>query len=91
MALTFAYELGLERFLYIKIDRFDETKTIHVDHVSVRGSLGGVMCRIVFLIQNLSISNTTLAFEMRSDGDGANFKDVHIDNTELFYVDHFSI
>ena len=36
-------------------------------------------------------SEYSLAFEMKPDGDGPNFKDVHINNTELFHVEHFSI
>ena len=87
MAITFAYELRLERLLY-QNRSFRRDKDNSCRSFSKRGSFGGVISRIVFWVQNLSISNTTSACEMISDGDGPNFKDVHIDNTKLFYVDH---
>ena len=58
-----------------------QTKTIHVDYFSIRGSLG----------PSLSISNTTSALEMRPDGYSPNIKVYPFDETELSHFEHFSI
>ena len=76
---------------YKKIDRFDKTKIIRVDHFSLRGSLEGVITRIVFWIQNLRTSNITSALEMRPDSYCPNIKVSPFDDTELSYYEHFSI
>ena len=90
MALMFAYELGFERFLYrnrsSRRDKDNPCRNIsHMSQSWVRNQLNSVLnIKSEYFKHNFGL-------QMRSDGDDPNFKDVYIDNTELFYVDHFFI
>ena len=87
MAVTFAYDLGLRRFLYQNrpIRRDEVNPSRHFSHR--RPSWGRNKPNSVLHILRTQLS----ALEMSSDGYGPNIKVSPFDDTELSYFDHFSI
>ena len=68
---------------YIKIDRFNELKIIHVEHSFIRGCLGGVIDQKAIRTLKHDNSSVVLVFDMMPNDYGPNIKVVPLGNVKF--------
>jgi hypothetical protein len=75
----------------MKIDRLDETKTIHVECSFIRGRLEGVTGRKALGTLNSATRSTVSAPKMGLDDDNLNIKVVPLGDVKLFMLKTLSL
>ena len=68
---------------YIKIDRFDKTKTIHVEHSFIRDCPGGVLDQKALRTPKHDNLSVVLVFDMMPNDYGPNIKVVPLGNVKF--------